>query len=184
MKKVAIILADGFEELEALSPKDVLNRVGIQADLVTIKSEKQVQGANGVTVIADDLLDNVNIDSYDAIVLPGGMPGALNLSKDERVINTIKKFDQEEKIVGAICAAPALVISKSKIALGRRVTSYPGMEDYLQESEYVNNELVVRDNNLITSRGPATALAFAYKLVEALGIDANSVKQGMLYDLL
>ena len=89
MKKVAIMLADGFEELEALSPKDVFNRSSIQADLITIKDKTEVQGANGVTVIADDVLDNVDINEYDAIVLPGGMPGALNLANDQRIINAI-----------------------------------------------------------------------------------------------
>ena len=112
------------------------------------------------------------------------MPGALNLANDQRIINAIKKFDEQGKVVGAICAAPALVISKSEIAKGRDVTSYPGMEDYLTDSHYINNELVVVDKNLVTSRGPATALEFAYTLADLLGGDSDQLRQGMLYNLL
>ena len=181
--KVAVLLADGFEEIEALTPKDVLSRVQIQCDLISIKGNVEVTGANGVTVLADRTFNEINIGTYDAIVLPGGMPGAKYLSEDPRVIETVRLFDAAHKIIGAICAAPALVLPRAGITRGRKITCYPGMEDNLKQADF-STEIVAEDDNLITSRGPATALAFSYKLVEKLGKTSKTVSNGMLYNLI
>ncbi|MBP3707933.1 MAG: DJ-1/PfpI family protein [Clostridia bacterium] len=181
MKKVAIMLADGFEEIEALSPFDVLKRAEIKCDFISIKSDLYVKGAHGVVVKSDRLLEEASeLKEYDMIILPGGMPGAKYLSENEKVLSIIKSFDMGGKLIAAICASPALVLTKANIVNNKRVTCYPGMEENFNNSIYVKENVVV-DGNIITSRGPATALEFSYKLVEILGYDPESIKGGMLY---
>lgn len=184
MKKVAVFLAEGFETIEALATVDVLRRAGIKCDTVSIQGE-YVKSAQDVVVKADKLIDN-SINDYDMVVCPGGLPGAEYLSKDERVLEVIRKFVVDEnKYVAAICASPAMVLSAAGIEEGRYITSYPGddLENLLDKSNYVE-ELVVIDGNLITSRGPATTLLFAYKLVDILGGDSSKLKEGMLWNML
>ncbi len=181
MKKIAILLADGFEEIEALTPKDVLTRAGFICDLVSIKENNVVRSTHEVCILADKVMSACgNFSEYDMIILPGGMPGAKFLAESEKVLNVVKDFNNQGKYIGAICAAPALVLSKAGIAVNREVTSYPGMEDYLSDSVY-KEDAVVQDNNLITSRGPATALKFAYRLVDVLGGNSEKISDGMLY---
>ena len=184
MKSVAIMLAEGFEEVEALATADVLKRAGIKCDLVSIK-EEYVKGAHDITVKSDKIMGN-DLEDYDMIVCPGGLPGAEYLSKCEKLVEIIKKFDKmDDKYIAAICASPAMVLSAAGIHKDRYITSYPGEEFYelLEDSNYVE-ELVVKDGNLITSRGPATTLLFAYKLVDILGGDSKSLKKGMLWEML
>ena len=184
MKKVAVLLAEGFEEIEALSVVDVLRRAKIECNMISIKNE-MVKGAHNINVKADKIL-NDDIKSYDMIVCPGGLPGAEYLSKDERVLDIIREFNKtEDKYIAAICASPAMVLSAAGIEEDRYITSYPGedFENMLNKANFVE-ELVVVDGNLITSRGPATTLLFAYKLVEILGGDAESLKEGMLWNML
>lgn len=181
MKKVAILLADGFEEIEALTPKDVLSRAGFICDLVSIKENNVVRSTHEVCILADKVISDCgDFSEYDMIVLPGGMPGAKFLAESEKVINVVRDFDRLGKYIGAICAAPATVLSKAGIARGRKVTSYPGMDNYLSDSVYIEDK-VVQDNNLITSRGPATAMEFAFKLVDVLGGSSDEISNGMLY---
>lgn len=184
MKKVAVMLAEGFEEIETLATVDVLRRAQTKCDIVSIKDEI-VKGAHGTLVKADKIIGD-DISDYDMIVCPGGLPGAKYLSECDKLIETIKEFDKKEnKFIGAICASPALVLSKAGIEKDRYITSYPGknFEGLLDKSNYVE-ELVVVDGNLITSRGPATTLLFAYKLLDVLGIDSSSLKKEMLWDML
>ena len=164
MKKVCVLLAEGFEEVEALTVSDIMRRAKVTCDLVSIK-DKKVTSSHNVTIEADKIIDE-NMD-YDLVVLPGGMPGASNLRDDEKVINLIKKQSKEGRLIGAICAAP-IVLGRAGLTEGRKITSYPGYEDELPNCDYLE-EAVVVDGNIITSRGPATAMAFSYKLLEALG---------------
>lgn len=181
MKKIAILLADGFEEIEALTPKDVLTRAGFICDLVSIKENNVVRSTHEVCILADKVISECgNFSEYDMIILPGGMPGAKFLAESEKVLNVVKDFNNQGKYIGAICAAPALVLSRAGIAVNRKVTSYPGMDNYLSDSIYIE-DAVVQDNNLITSRGPATALKFAYRLVDVLGGNSEKISDGMLY---
>ena len=171
MKKVAVLLAEGFEEIEALTVVDVLRRAGINCDMVSISNE-EVKGAHNIIVKSDKIL-NQDIENYDMVVCPGGLPGAEYLSKNETVLGVIKKFNKmENKYIAGI-------------EKDRYITSYPGenFENLLENANYVD-ELVVVDGNLITSRGPATTLLFAYKLVDILGGDSNSLKEGMLWNML
>ena len=183
MKKVAVLLADGFEEIEALTVVDVLRRARINCDMISIMGE-EAAGAHNVKVKADKLFDD-DILEYDMIVCPGGLPGADYLAKDERVLDAIRKFyKMDNKFIAAICAAPAMVLSAAGIEKDKVITSYPGeeFEEMLKDANYTD-ELVVQNGNLITSRGPATALLFAYKLVDVLDGNSNSLKTGMLWDL-
>ena len=182
MKKIAVILANGFEEIEALTVVDITRRAGFKCDMVSI-SEELVTSAHNVVVKADKLYAD-NINEYDMIVFPGGLPGADNLAKDERVLKTVKEFNNNEnKYIAAICASPAMVLSAAGIEKDRYITAYPGedFENMLEDANYVE-ELVVVDKNLITSRGPATTLLFAYKIVDVLGGDSETLKQGMLWN--
>lgn len=184
MKKVAIILADGFEDIEALATADILRRAEIQCDLVSIENEF-VRTAHNITVKADKLMDE-SIEEYDMIVCPGGLPGAESLSKSEKVLEVIKKFSNiEDKYIAAICAAPAMVLQAAGVEKDKYITSYPGeeYENMLEKANYVD-ELVVVDGNLITSRGPATTFLFAYKLVDILGGNSEKLKEGMLWNML
>lgn len=184
MKKVAVLLADGFEEIEALTVVDVLRRAGIMCDMVSINKEN-VCGAHNIEVKSDKLLGE-DIKEYDMVVLPGGLPGADNLAQNNKVIETIKEFNENAgKYVAAICASPAVVLPVAGIEENRYITSYPDeeYEKILEKANYVD-ELVVVDGNLITSRGPATTLLFAYKVVDILGGDSSKLKEGMLWNKL
>ncbi len=189
-KKIAVLLADGFEEGEALFVIDILRRAGFSCDGVSVQ-EKVVQGSHGIRVFADLLLADADRDSYDMVVLPGGQPGADTLRDNETVVGWVQAFaSNPEKFVAAICAAPQ-VLAKAGVSTGRRLTSYPA-EKYkvlFQDADYVDDnqqteECVVTDGNLITSRGPGTTLPFAYRLVEALGGDAEKLRQAMQYNAL
>lgn len=184
MKSVAVFLADGFEETEALATVDVLRRAGIRCDTVSIKDE-YVKGAHSIIVKADKIIGD-DIEEYDMVVCPGGLPGAEYLSQNAKVLEVIKKFNNmPNKYIAAICASPAMVLSSAGIEKERYITSYPGesFSNLLEKANYVE-ELVVVDGNLITSRGPATTLLFAYKLVDILGGNSNKLKDEMLWNML
>lgn len=183
MKKVAVFLAEGFEEGESLFVIDILRRAGFKCDSVSIH-EEMVKGSHDIVVKADQIISD-EIKEYDMIVLPGGLPGAINLRDNEKVIELVKYFDKTPgKFIAAICAAP-IVLEKAGVIKDRKITSYPG-EKYstlFKDAHYVE-DIVAVDDHLITSRGPATTLPFAYALVDVLGGDSSILKQGMLYNML
>lgn len=163
-KKVAVLLAQGFEEIEALSVVDFLRRAGIDVQTVSITDERMVPGAHNISVEADIVWNEK--DTYDAVVLPGGRPGADNLANSSKVLDVLKEYAGEGKYIGAICAAPK-VLANAEITNNIRGTGYPGLESEFSFKEY-KDEPVVVDGNIITSRGPATAPLFAMKLIEVL----------------
>ncbi|OQY42111.1 MAG: hypothetical protein B6227_03145 [Fusobacteriia bacterium 4572_74] len=181
MKKVALYLAKGFEEIEALTTVDILRRAKIEVDLVAVGGEIEVTGAHNITVIANALIEDLSCDTYDMMVLPGGMPGTLNLDSSEILKKQIINFNLENKYIGAICAAP-LVIGKMKFLENREVTCYPGVESQLFGAVYRNDLDVIVDGNFITSRGPGTAISFALKLVELLR--GKEISENLATDLL
>lgn len=187
MKKIAVFLADGFEEGEGIFTVDIFRRAGFTVTTFAIK-DKTVKGAHDIPVIADELLDGKKLEDYDLVFLPGGIPGATNLRDDERVISIVQAFDADPaKYVAAICAAP-IILAKAGIVKGRRVTSYPGADvmKALKQAGgvYVDDQVIVKDGHLLTSRGPATAMPFAFAITQELGGDAKSVSDGMLYPML
>ena len=182
MKKVAVMLANGFEEGEALFTIDILRRAGLECDSVSIGGE-YVTSSRKITVKADKILTD-DLSGYDMVVLPGGQPGSTNLSKDARVLEIVRKFmADEKKFVAAICAAP-MVLKAAGVSAGKTLTSYPGdeLKAMFTDANYVDDKFVVQDGNLITSRGPATVMPFAYKLVDVLGGNSAVLKKAMLYD--
>ena len=185
MAKAAVMLANGFEEAEAILVVDILRRAGVECDMVGL-TDKTVLGAHKIPITADAELGDNDLSAYDAIVLPGGLPGATNLRDDARIRNILRAFAADpDKFECAICAAP-IAFAKAGIAKGKKVTSYPGAplieEIKAGGAEYVDEGLVTIDGHMITSRGPATALAFGYAIAEALGGDADTLKEEMLYD--
>ena len=164
MKRVIVYLANGFEEVEALTVVDYLRRVDIHVDMVSIHEEKMVEGSHNITVTADKVLSEIT--EYDGIVFPGGMPGATNLRDNPRVIEHVQLMNQKKKVIGAICAAP-IVLGQANIIENRKITSYPGFQEVLKGSDY-QEKVVCVDEHIVTSRGPATAVVFALKLIEVL----------------
>ena len=176
MAKVAVILADGFEEIEALTVVDVLRRANITCHMVGF--EAQVTGSHAIQVQADRVFDG-DLSDYDMIVLPGGMPGSAHLRDNEQLIAELQKFEQVGKKVAAICAAP-IVLNRAGLLKDKEFTCYDGVQEQIADGHY-RKETVVVDGHLTTSRGPATALAFAYNLVEQLGGYATALREAMLY---
>ena len=165
-EKALIILADGFEEVEAITSIDILRRAQVDV-IIAALSAKPVTGAHGIKINADILLDQFNQD-IDALVLPGGSPGSENLNKSKKVHEIISRAFKANKVVAAICAAPALVLEPAGILKNKRATCYPGMEKLFSRNVKFVEEAVVRDGNLITGRGIGAALRFALCIVEAL----------------
>lgn len=179
--KAVVLLAEGFEEIEALTIIDILRRAGVDVTTAGVGAG-EITGAHGVTVRADVLLDCAPEDA-DAVILPGGMPGSERLAAPE-VGDLVKRYAGAGKIVAAICAAPAVALAPTGVLEGRRVTCYPGFEAAFPDSAIPREDAVVEDGRLITSRGPGTAHRFALRLVERL-VDAETAAQlraGMLWN--
>ncbi|ORT99758.1 4-methyl-5(B-hydroxyethyl)-thiazole monophosphate biosynthesis enzyme [Anaerovibrio sp. JC8] len=174
--KALVLLANGFEEVEGLTQVDFLRRGGIQVTAASIHGEKKVVGAHNITVEADELLSNLNSDEYDIVVLPGGMGGMNNLGGSKEVVALIKKFNEAGKWVAAICASPS-VLGDNGLVEGKKCTCYPGFEGRLKGGKTSTDEVVV-DGNIITSRGPATSIAFALKMIELLKDKATAEEVG------
>ena len=167
MTKALVFLASGFEEIEAITIVDVLRRAGVDVTVAGL-TPNVVEGARGVKIVPDNSIDEVTVEDFDAVICPGGSPGYKNLRKDPRVIDIIKKAFDSNKLVAAICAAPA-VLSDAGVLEGKACTIYPGMENELRKGGgKPKMDMVVVDGNIVTSRGPATALPFALKLAEKL----------------
>ena len=163
MSKIGIFMADGCEEIEGLTVVDIVRRAGIDITTISISDKKEVAGAHGITFLADAKKDEVDFSALDGIVLPGGMPGTINLGADETVDKVIREFAAGGKLVAAICAAPS-VLGQAGILNGKHATSYPGFEPKLTGA-VTSEDPVVQDGNVITSRGMGTAIAFALEIV-------------------
>ena len=167
MKRVLLPLAEGFEDLEAVTTVDILRRGGIEVVTAGLRPGP-VRGARGTQVLPDSELGQASIDDFDMIALPGGQPGVANLRADARVIRLVKEMAAAEKPVAAICAAP-MVLADAGILEGRRATAYPGSLEALDVKGLAfENSVLVTDGNIITSRGPGTAVDFGLALVEHL----------------
>ena len=183
MKESFIFLADGFEEIEALTVIDVLRRAEMPVKTVSISSSEYVTGAHGVTVKADTIFDKQLLCDPEWLILPGGMPGATNLYEHEQLREILVRHNDEKKKIAAICAAPAVVLGQLGILKGKRATCYPGFEEYLPGAEMQPHGVVV-DGNVITGRGPAYAFKFGLAILEQLTSKkvAEEVAAGMLLD--
>jgi 4-methyl-5(b-hydroxyethyl)-thiazole monophosphate biosynthesis len=180
MKKVLIHFADGFEEIEAITPVDVLRRAGCDVITISISGSREVTSKRGVVVMADKLFEEVDYEAADMIVLPGGQPGADNLNTHAGLKKNIIRFNDGGKLVAAICAAP-LVLGSSGILKGKRATCFPGTESKLTGAVTTGNAVEV-DGNIITGKGPGAALSFSLTLAERLvGKEkADEVRRAMI----
>ncbi len=164
-KKVLLILAPGYEELEAVTVVDILRRAGIDVIIAGLE-QGPVPSARDVKIVPDALLDDIVEESFDLIVLPGGIDSTQRLAKDKKVEKLLKKQLEQGKGIGAICAAPT-VLDKSGLASGKKLTCHPICQKDITQAS-LSNDKVVQDGAIITSQAPGTAMEFAFKLVEFL----------------
>ena len=176
MKKAAIIIASGFEEGEALTIADIIKRAHLQCDLVGF--EQEVKGGHEIIVRCDHILNETLLD-YDMVILPGGYGGAEAMKNNPTLISYLQQMNEKGKYVCAMCAAP-IVLEKANLLVDKKFTAYQGYDQKIKQGIYLNDKVVI-DGNIVTSRGPATAYAFAYKLVDLLGGDSLVVKKRMVY---
>ena len=168
MKKIIVLFADGTEEIEALTPVDVLKRAGAEVDIVSLENLYPI-GSHKITVKADKLIGEVKASDYDAIVVPGGMVGSKNISENEKAISLIKEFESGGNLVCSICASPAVVIAKHGICAGKKSTCYPAPDFISLIKNYTGKDVEV-DGNLITADGIKSAFSFSLAICKALGI--------------
>ena len=182
MKKVLVLLAEGFEEVEAITPIDYLRRAGISVTIVAIGSDLTVKGSHGVQVHADTCLKSLLNEgpfAWDGVIVPGGLPGTDNIAASKEAGDFLKKMGAAGKMVSAICAAPARVLAPLGLLDGKKFTCYPTEEQKVLsagiKAEW-KQDRVVTDGNLITSRGPGTAGEFACAIIDKLLGDGEGQK--------
>lgn len=182
MKTSYVFLADGFEEIEAVAPVDILRRAGMIVKTVSVNGVKTVTGAHGVPYVADYLFEEVEFDDAEWLILPGGMPGATNLYEFDPLGTLLKEHNQKGGRIAAICASPAVVLAPLAILNGKKATCYPGFEKEIISGVEMTGERVVVSENVITANGPASAYLFGLAIVEnSVGkATADEVAAGML----
>ncbi|WP_345991411.1 DJ-1 family glyoxalase III [Sulfurimonas sp. HSL-1716] len=182
MATVLVPLAAGFEEIEAVSIIDTVRRSSIEVIVASVDGNADVQGGHGITVKTDTSIKNISADDIDMIVLPGGWGGTKILAEDLKVQSLLKEMDQKGKQIGAICAAP-FALGKAGV-LKEKFTCYPSVEADIDHKGYDATKKVVSDKNILTSRGPGTAICFGLEIIKILlGDDAKEkAKGGLLAD--
>ena len=179
-KTVVIILAEGFEEIEAVTPIDVLRRAGVEVITAGL-GKRDVKSSRGIPMVADVTLESLS-SLPDMVILPGGLPGAENLKSSTVVSGFIQKMKKADRWIAAICASPGLVLAKEGVLDGKKATCYPGYEKDFPASAQFSEQAVVSDGKVVTSRGPGTAFAFSFELVKILVDEAmaRKLKDAML----
>lgn len=178
MPRVAVLMAEGYEEGETLTIVDLIRRADIECDTFSFK-ESFVKGMHGMKIKADKVFSD-EIQDYDVLVLPGGRPGGENLRNNPQVIQMVQYFHTHHKLIGAMCSG-TLVLSQSKVIEGKKVTGYTGYKEKLEGGIFVD-DVVVFDQNIITSQGPATPYPFAFQIIEALGQNTDEMKERLMYN--
>lgn len=181
MKKVCVFLADGFEEIEGLTVVDILRRAGIETEMVSVMGRKQIKGAHGIQVEADSVFEEAEAAEADMLVLPGGMPGTLNLKAYSGLTELLVDFDRKKKHIAAICAAPS-ILSELGILKGRKACAYPSFEEGLDCTEVVQDPAVT-DGHVTTGRGMGAAIPFALELTALLAGEekADEIGRSIVY---
>lgn len=167
MKKIAVFLADGLEEIEALTPVDMCRRAGIDVTTVSVSDSKEIHGSHDIIIKADRLFEEVDYESMDMLLLPGGGKGTENLENCEKLKDLLIKAHGEKKLIAAICAAPR-VLGKLGLLKGERATCFPGNEKFLEGAETVQGEKAVISGNFVTARGMGAAMEFGAAVIEVL----------------
>lgn len=178
MAKVAVIVAPGCEEGETLTIVDILRRAEIDCSMVGLGC-KDVAGTHGIVMRVDEVFEGT-LDDYGMVVLPGGYGGTDAMREHEGLVDALRAMDARGAWVCAICAAPE-VLGRAGLLVGKRYTCYPGVVDEVENPGEWVDAPVVTEGNMMTGQGPAFAYAFAYALVDALGVDSEAVKQRMVY---
>jgi 4-methyl-5(b-hydroxyethyl)-thiazole monophosphate biosynthesis len=183
MQRVVVPLAHGFEEIETVTVVDILRRAGIAVTIAGVEDgtpPAAVEGRTGIKLVPDVEIDDVDATHFDMIVLPGGLKGAQTLAKDQRVARLLPRFQEGDRYIAAICAAPTVLAAHGMIA-GRRLTSHPSVKEQLTGAVYDEGRVVI-DGRLVTSRGPGTAMEFAMALVQILvgRKKVEEINQGVL----
>jgi 4-methyl-5(b-hydroxyethyl)-thiazole monophosphate biosynthesis len=163
MTRIAIHLANGFEEIEAIAPTDIWRRAGFHVELISITNDLQVSGSHNIKVLADKTFEQADYTNFDMIYLPGGVTGANNLDKHEGLEKQLKLFSESNKVIGAICAAP-LVLGHKNLLKGKKATCFPGFEGELTEAQ-VTGAQVETDGKIITGIGAGAAMDYAFAVV-------------------
>lgn len=164
MAKIGIFLANGFEEIEALTVVDLCRRAGLTIVMISVMEDLYVTGSHGIEVKADKMLSDVLFDEIDMLVLPGGMPGTTNLENTEALMEQVKAFDRGNKYISAICAAPG-ILGRAGLLQGRKACVFPGLEGELKGADVQMTQTTV-DGHILTSRGMGTAIPFGLAIVE------------------
>ena len=187
MAKTYVFLADGFEDVEALAPVDILRRGGVEVVTVSIMDSQLVTSAHGVTVVADTTFEEAGtMGDADLLVLPGGMPGAANLAAHNGLCQALVNQAEQGRRIAAICAAPAVVLAPLGLLDGKKATCYPGFEKSFTTTTTYTADLVTVDGLVTTGCGPGAAMAFGYELLSQLVSNkvAEVLKEGMRYNQL
>ena len=181
MSKAAVFFGTGYEEIEALTVVDILRRAGVETLMVSIMEEQSVTGSHSISVAMDALLPEVDFDSLDVLVLPGGMPGTKNLEACEELMAQVDAFMEQNRIVAAICAAPSILGHRGFLK-GRKACSFPAFESHLEGAEVMDQPAVI-DGNVVTGRGMGAAVPFALAILEKLqGKDAaQAMAENIMY---
>lgn len=182
MAKSLIFVATGFEDVEMLTVVDMLRRAGIEIDMVSITGELEVTSSHSVVIKADKLFENADIDSADMLILPGGLLGTKNLLAYKPLTDKLVEFNNSGKLLAAVCAAPS-ILGALGILEGKNATCYPGFEEKLTGAKY-QKKPVIRDVNIITSRGMGTCIDFSGEIITALDSakKAEEIKAKIIYN--
>lgn len=178
MAKVAVLMAEGYEEGETLTIVDLLRRAGIECHTFSFGDE-YVKGMHNMYIKADKMFSE-EIKDYDMLVLPGGRPGGANLKANSEVISMVQYFNENNKYLAAMCSG-TIVLSDAKVIDGKKVTGYTGYADKLIGGQFID-DVVVFDQNIVTSQGPATPYPFAFKIIEVFGKDTAVMKERLMYN--
>lgn len=171
-KKIAVLAENGFEEIEMIIPIDILRR--LQFKLLIAGANKEVEGSHGLKIKSDLLISELKPEELSCVILPGGMPGSVNLMKNQNVIEIVRKIHAQNGIVAAICAAP-IALAAAGITKDKKITAHPSVEEQLESARY-SGSLVERDENIITGKGPGAAFEFALFIAESLGKGEDAKK--------
>ena len=182
MKKVLVFLAEGFEEVEAVTPIDFLRRAGVEVTTAGIGG-KYITGGHGISVEADVELSGLKSgEVFDGLVFPGGMPGASNIAAEPGILSMITEYNRRGAVIAAICASPGVILAKTGVLDGRTATCYPGFEKNFGPSTKFSSERLVTDGNIVTSRGAGTAAEFSIELIKIFADHqtAENIKKGTI----
>lgn len=184
-KRALVLLAPGFEEIEAVSVIDILRRAKVHVQIASVISKDYVTGSHNITLKSDVRLEFIDVknDDYDLIYLPGG-PGVTHLAESEEVLSLLRTYYEDKVLIGAICAAP-WVLEVAGILAGHEITSFPTYEDKVHPEKY-SHEVFVASGNILTSRGAGTSMEMGFSLLEALGLseEAAKLREDMQYNFL